>query len=62
MAALVFVLMVPVAMRVLVGMHPGLVAVFVPVVGMRNCCVAVLMLMLVFIVAAHTASPPFLRS
>jgi hypothetical protein len=55
------VLMMPVVVGMLVRMHPGFVAVFVPVVGMRNRFVAVLVLMLVFIIAAHAASPPFLN-
>ena len=60
MAALVVVLMVFVSMRVLVTMHPRLVAVFMPAVGMGTGLVRVLMLMFIFIVAAHLASPPFL--
>jgi hypothetical protein len=59
MAALMFVLMVPVFMRMLVRVHPRFVAVFMPVMGVGTRPVAVLMFMLVFIVAAHAASPPF---
>ena len=55
MAALMLVLMVPVAMCVLMGMHPGLVAVFVPVVGMGAGLMAMLVLMLVFAMATHAA-------
>jgi hypothetical protein len=52
------VLMVPVIMGMLMGMHPGLVAMFLPVVRMGAPFVAVLMFMLVFVVAAHQTSPP----
>jgi hypothetical protein len=54
------VLMVPVFVGMLVRMHPRLVAVFVPVMGVGVRPVAMLMFMLVFVVAAHAASPPFL--
>ena len=60
MAALVVVLMVLVNVSVLVSMPPRLVAVFMPAVGMGTGLVSVLMLMFIFIVAAHLASPPFL--
>jgi hypothetical protein len=53
------VLMVPVFVRVLVRMHPRLVAVFMPIMGVSTRPVAVLVFMLVFVVAAHAASPPF---
>jgi len=53
------VLMMPVCMSVFVAMHPALVAVLVPVMGMGAALVAVFVLMLVFVVAAHTALPPF---
>jgi hypothetical protein len=59
MAALVLVLMVPIVMGVFMAMHPGLVAVFVPVVGMGAGLMAMLVLMLVFIVTTHAVSPPF---
>jgi hypothetical protein len=59
MAALVLVLMVPVLMGMLMGVHPCLVAMLMPVVGVGASLMAVFMLMLVFIVAAHAASPPF---
>jgi hypothetical protein len=61
MAALMLVLMVPVVVRMFVRMHPGLVAVLLPIMGMRNRFVAVLVLMLGFIIAAHAASPPFFK-
>jgi len=53
MAALVLVLMVPVYVGVLVGVSPGLMGVFVPVMAMGAGLVGVLMLMLVFVVATH---------
>ena len=59
MAALMVVLMVPVCVGVLVGMRPRFVAVFMPVMRVVTTRVAVFMLMLVFVVAAHAASPPF---
>jgi hypothetical protein len=46
----------------LVGMRPRLVAVFMPVMRVGTTRVAMLVLMLVFVVAAHAASPPFLQS
>jgi hypothetical protein len=57
-AALMLVLMMPVVVRVLVTVDHRLVAVLVPVVGVRTRLVAVLVLMLVFAMAAHPASPP----
>ncbi len=56
MAAGVPVLMMPVFVRVLVAMSRGLVAVLMAVVRMSLRLVGVLMLMLVFIVAAHQSS------
>jgi hypothetical protein len=53
------VLMVPVFMRMLVRMHPRFVAVFMLLMGVGTRPVAVLVFMLVFVVAAHAASPPF---
>jgi hypothetical protein len=53
MAALVFVLMVPVSMNVLVDVSPGLVLVLVPVMAVVTSLVGVLVLMLVFVVATH---------
>jgi hypothetical protein len=52
-AALVLVVVMPVAVGVLVGMSPGLVAVLMPIVAMGFRRVGVLVLMLVFVVAAH---------
>jgi hypothetical protein len=56
MAADVFVLMVPLPMDVLVGMHHGFMAVLMAVVAVGNGLVAVLVLMLVLGVAAHLSS------
>lgn len=53
MAALVVVLMMPVGVGVLVGVSPGLMGVFVPVMAMGAGLVGVLVLMLVFVVATH---------
>lgn len=53
------VLMMPIRVRMFVSMTTRLMAVFVPVVGMNATLVAVLVLMLVFVVAAHAVSPPF---
>jgi hypothetical protein len=57
-AALMLVLMVSVVVRMLVRVVHRLVAVLVPVVGVRSRLVAVLVLMFVFAMAAHPASPP----
>jgi hypothetical protein len=62
MTALMLVLMMPVAVHVLVGMHPRLMAVLVPVMGVGEGLVAMLMLMTVLVMAAHPASPPFFLS
>jgi ABC-type anion transport system duplicated permease subunit len=59
MAALVFVLMVPVFVGVLVGMPPRLVSVLVPLMAVGASFVAMLMLMLVFAVAAHSGRTSF---
>ena len=56
MAAGVAVLMMPVFVRVLMGMSCGLVAVLMAVVGMRLGLMGVLMLMFVLVVAAHGSS------
>ncbi len=53
------VLMVPICVGMFVAMHPRLVAVFVPVMGVGAGLVTVFMLMLFFAVAAHAVSPPF---
>jgi hypothetical protein len=52
------VLMVPIIMGMLMGMHPGFVAMFMPVMRMGASFVVVLMFMLVVIVAAHQTPPP----
>ena len=59
MAALVFVLMVPVFVGVLVAMRPRLVRVLVPVMAVGTALMAVLVLMLVFVVAAHAGRTSF---
>jgi len=48
-----FVLVMPVFVGVLMGMHHGLMAVLMPVMAMGLGLVPVLMLVFVFIVAAH---------
>ena len=53
MAALMLVLVMPFAVHVLMRMSHGLMAVLMTVVSMSSRFVGVLMLMLVFIVAAH---------
>ena len=58
MAALVFVLMMPVCVGVLVAMRPRLVGMLVAVMTMGAPLVAMLVLMLVLAVAAHPVSPP----
>ena len=54
-----FVLMMPVVVSVLMGMHHGLMAVLMPVVDMGPGLVLMLVLMLIFAVATHLGSPPF---
>ena len=53
MAALVIVLMVPVFVRMLVSVSPGLMLVLLPVMAMGTTFVAMLVLMLVLVVATH---------
>jgi hypothetical protein len=53
MAALVFVLMVPVCVGMLVAMRPRLVGVLMPVMAVGARRVAMFVLMLVFVVATH---------
>ena len=60
MAALVLVLMVPVCVGVLVGVSPGLVGVLRPVMAVGTTFVAMLVLMLVLVVAAHLILASFL--
>lgn len=60
MAALVLVLMVPVCVGVLVGVSPGLMGMFVPVMTVGTTFVGVLVLMLVFVVATHIGLTSFL--
>jgi hypothetical protein len=60
-AALVLVLMVPVAVGVLVGVHHRLVAVLVPIMGVGTRFMAVFVLMLVLAVAAHLGLTSFFR-
>jgi hypothetical protein len=52
-AALVLVLMVPIDVGVLVGVHHRLVAVLVPIMGVGTRLMAVLVLMLVLVMATH---------
>ena len=59
MAALVFVLMVPVFVGVLVGMRPRFVRVLVPVMAVGARRVTMLVLVLVFVVAAHSGRTSF---
>jgi hypothetical protein len=59
MATLMFVLMVPIFVSVFVRVHPRFVTMFMPIVRVGTTLVAVLVLMFIFVVAAHAASPPF---
>jgi len=59
MAALVFVLMVPVFVGVLVAMRPRLVRVLMPVMAVGTALMAMLMPMLVLVVAAHSGRTSF---
>ena len=59
MAALVFVLMVPVSMGVLVAMRPRLVLVLMPVMAVGTALMGVLMLMFVLVVATHSGRTSF---
>ena len=47
------VLMVPVGVSMLVTMLPGLVLMLLPVMAVGTTCVAMLVLMFVFVVATH---------
>ena len=62
MAALVVVLMMPLGVGVLVGVSPGLMGVFVPVMAVGTTFMAMLVLMLVFVVAAHLEFTSFFLS
>ena len=53
LAALVFVLMVPVFVSMLVDMRPGLMLVVVPVMAVGTGFVAMLVLMLFLVIATH---------
>ena len=59
MAALVLVLMMPVYVGVLVGVSPGLMGVFMPVMAVGTTFVAMLVLMFVFVMATHNCLTPF---
>jgi hypothetical protein len=59
MAALVFVLMVPVSVGVLVAMRPRLVLVLMPVMAVGTALMAVLVLMLVLVMATHSGRTSF---
>jgi hypothetical protein len=54
-----FVLVMPVVVGVLMGMHHGLMAVLMAVVDMGPGLVFMLVLMFIFAVATHLGSPPF---
>ncbi|MFH1595192.1 MAG: hypothetical protein ABIG94_02310 [Pseudomonadota bacterium] len=58
MAALVFVPVVAIVVRVLVAMHHGFMAVLMVVVGMGVSLMGMFVLMFVFAVATHLSSPP----
>jgi hypothetical protein len=55
---LVFVVVMTVAMHVLMSMFPGFMAMLMTIMGMRHGLVVMLVLMFIFVVAAHSASPP----
>jgi hypothetical protein len=57
-AALVVVVVMTFAMHVLVRMFPRLMGMFMTIMGMRHGLVVMLVLMFVFVVAAHFDSPP----
>jgi hypothetical protein len=59
-AALVLVLMVPIAVGVLMGVHHRLVAVLVPIMGVGTRLMTVLVFMLVLAVATHLGLTSFL--
>jgi hypothetical protein len=59
-AALVLVLMMPVSMYVFVDVRAGLVLVLMPVMAVGTTFVGMLVLMLVFVVAAHWEFNSFL--
>ena len=56
MAALVIVRMIPIFMGMLMAVNAGLVLMFLAVVAVGTTLVAMLVLMLVLVVAAHFAS------
>jgi hypothetical protein len=58
-AAGVLVVVMPVIVGMLVGVHHRLVAVLMPVMAVGHRLMPVLMLMLVLGMAAHPPSPPF---
>ena len=58
MAALVFVPVVVIVVRVLVAMDHGFMAVLMAIVGMGAGLMGMLVLMFVFAVATHLGSPP----
>jgi hypothetical protein len=60
MTTLVVVLMMPVGVGVLVGVSPGLMGVFVPLMAVGTTFVAMLVLMLVFVVATHIGFASYL--
>ena len=59
MTALMLVLMVPISMDVFVSMRAGLVLVLMPLMAVGTSLVAMLVLMLVLVVAAHLVLTSF---
>lgn len=58
-AALMVVVVMTLAVHVLVGMFARFMAMLMAIMGMRHGFVFMLVLMFVFVVAAHSDSPPF---
>lgn len=52
------VLMMPICVGMFVSVHPRFVAMLLPIMRVGTTLVTVFMFMLVFVVAAHTVSPP----
>jgi len=53
------VIVMAVVVHMLMSMLTRLMAVLMAIVGMRHCLVLMLVLMFVFVMAAHVSSPPF---
>jgi hypothetical protein len=60
-AALVFVVVMAIAVHVLMGMFANLMGMFMTIMGMSHGLVVMLVLMRIFVVAAHSVSPPLSR-